>query len=319
MCFPPWFPLLSRCFALPHYSGMVHYLFILLFHSFQCTMPRQTAPQHDNDSNDVPSLLIIGAGYAGLTLAQELSSSSSSYRFDVVDRLHPPNSSGVVNGTLRSPFAKKWFQQRLHRRECDPNALVDLRHVLQDDDRVPEQALLTLLRYNIPVHYRHCVTKITQKSYRWYVELQIDSDDDDDDVMSTTWGPYDWMVVADGTRSAFRRQSTLHKNHQLLVIGDAQGQPWWDLGLTRLQRGADTAMRHGHQVARALLALRQQNNDTTEECRQILDQFRPHARWRHPLVCGMLVVLLPVTMVLFSSVLPMTPLSFPETHVSVEL
>jgi len=195
-------------------------------------------------------------------------------------------------------------QQQQQKQECTPKGD-------HNDDRLSETDLLNILRENIHVHYHHQAQSIRVQSSsssssserendptpKIFVEIlkrskvsssssPSDNDDDDNnnnnndhhavvDEIVTWWGPYDWVIAADGALSKFRRchfegllpslplsssffwktACPCHRHrHRVLLLGDAQwvhGR-WWDLGTRRLHCGADTALRQAYELAQIL-------------------------------------------------------------------
>ena len=104
-----------------------------------------------SDVPDKPRVLIIDAGYAGLTLAHALP--RQNWHVDIVDRLHPPRRESFLHGSIHVPAARQILPLIL-------GSAADALLENQEDDHFPEQALLSLLRKHVPVHYHHCVQEI---------------------------------------------------------------------------------------------------------------------------------------------------------------
>lgn len=266
----------------------------------------------DDDERKI-RILIIGAGYAGLTLANLLLSSSSTsssssqqpsdehdgdddddspWSVDVVERLHPPRGDdgggNVIHGTIRVPFARRVLPRMRH---LDATRVRDLllrqpRSRRRDDDRLSENDLLDVLRAHVPVRYRHQADEILCCNHKrasnaptatWHPSLRVAvrqrtsslgySDPDETCGCTTWWGPYDWVIAADGALSRFRRLSSSHRWRRVLSLGDAQwvhGR-WWDLGRRRLGRGADLALRQATQLADAFRTMYRDNNKNHDD------------------------------------------------------
>lgn len=251
----------------------------------------------DHRHNGHARLLIIGAGYAGLTLANCLQVQAASRRrhefhIDIIDRLHPPDPERYIHGSIQSPYVKELLAKimALDSEYLDPTrAQMLLDNLQQSMFRAPEQELLSLLRENVPVNYRYEASRIVLRNGLLYAHVHLRKSDDSN--WDKLMGPYDWIIVADGALSCFRSLNI--PTNRLLVIGDAQGQPWWDFGRTRLQRGADIAMRHGDQVASLLLEWTENRHIHPAA----LNKFRPHIRWwQVVLLRGLFLLLLPLSL-----------------------
>ena len=250
-------------------------------------MPEQQQPIQQEPSH--PCLLIIGAGYAGLALAQMLASSSNHssnnrrhWQVTVVDRLHPPSlEEHKVHGLIRVPFAVEYVLPLLRKSLASNRHRADQIQALLDkatvDHRLPEEELMTVLRHDIPVQYRHCAEEIlclpeenqdaANNTSLLYVRIKIrhkhhhHPQNDDANACTTTttttnhlWGPYAGIVVADGALSRFRKVPPAAVG-RVWLLGDALNNRRLDFGWQRLQRGADLALLQAIQLAQALLLL----------------------------------------------------------------
>eukprot|EP00977_Amphora_coffeiformis_P013988 scaffold3822_cov181-Amphora_coffeaeformis.AAC.3 len=291
-------------------------------------------------------ILIIGAGYAGLTLANLLlhpprqarpyNNSNDNddpdqpwqrvWSVDVIDRLHPPppddkdddSKNNIIHGTIRVPFAKHLLPEMPSLDATRVQSLLLRQQASKTDhdkDRLPETELLRILRDKIHVHYHHEAQNIRvqfpfnnknsdgehddgdvvppparfvevrqkrklsssssqeKKKHSNENNNHITNDDNDDEIVSW-WGPYDWVIAADGALSKFRHPNVMSSllwwfaktssvgccscscpQQRVLLLGDAQwvhGR-WWDLGTRRLNRGADVALRQAYELATAYL------------------------------------------------------------------
>ena len=289
---------------------------------------------HPNTRNDMPEqqrkstgarerILIIGAGYAGLTLAnlllQEPNNKAPFFEVVVIDRLRAPPNGNVIHGTIRVPFAKHLLPQIKRLDSTKVQALL-LQESQRDNgrDKLHETELLALLRETVSVYYQHEAQNITYRTItkgssgggdggkvQLYVTIRkrtsVYGPCPKNDVIST-WGPYDWVIAADGALSQFRNLPDRVSCQQVLLVGDAQWVHghWWDLGRQRLHRGADLALQQAHKVATALLARHGQhpithNHDTLLQDASILTEFRPKSsldQWTRIVFCVLPVALL---------------------------
>jgi hypothetical protein len=263
----------------------------------------QIITTHPNHRRSQAQLLIIGAGYAGLTLANCLQISSGTrknshnFHIDVIDRLHPPDPERYIHGSIQSPYAKELLTKIMalvdddkYLNQARAQMLLDK---LQESCQIPEQELLSLLRENVSVKYRCEATKIVSPNGLLFAQVRLRNLQNQD--LGELWGPYDWVVVADGALSPFRYVNI--KTNRLLVIGDAKGQPWWDFGRTRLKRGADIAMRHGDEVAGLLLEWKENRYAPVS-----LDKFRPRKRWWQVfLIRWLLLLIMPLSLAFWAT------------------
>ena len=255
----------------------------------------ETPPTLLSSSSYSNRLLIIGAGYAGLSLAQFLRTAADNnndkkkqWDVTVVDRLHPPSATGCkIHGTIRVPLAVTALLPRLLLLRSVATSTADKtqaqriqtllsRQQTTKDFRLAENELLTVLRHGLDVQYRHVagdivcipdnrhVTNPNATTNRMYVKIfqGRHAKQQQNSCRSTTtelWGPYDGIVAADGALSRYRRGGVPRAAvGRVWLLGDAQSQrnQGWDFGHQRLQRGADMAIQHALWMADALLMAR---------------------------------------------------------------
>ena len=274
------------------------------------TTTTTTTPEEAIDSTTTTTkILIIGAGYAGLTLANFLLADNEDqkrkqhqqqrcWHVTIVDQLHPPRSTAntgsttetsssgsVIHGSINVPVAKKSVLPQLPGGKAWLESIQSCQHhgcaTVKDDGALPEQELLDFLRRQVPVKYLCQVQEFLHgENDHTHSSGTIDETQpprlyarvlDRSTNNTTTCGPYDWIIVADGALSRFRQYRRRYKNARVLCwIGDAawvHGR-WWDFGYRRLQRGADLAMQQAAQVAKVLLT----NSDSKALSESLLEK-----------------------------------------------
>lgn len=189
-----------------------------------------------NSSNDITILpvAIIGASYAGLTLANILHQHSIPYIiFD------SKQSFTYVTGDLNLP---SWntIAKKLELDTTNGNDWPSRQEVIE--------SLLKRLKSNVQCSQR--IVQIEKKMGCFYLHsMQTHSHG-----KITIHGPYQCVVGADGVLSTVRA-SALEDTY---LIGDARWckDRWYDFGLRRVKQGANLAMLDGSELGQAFITVR---------------------------------------------------------------
>ena len=212
-----------------------------------------------HDKNEKESVAIIGAGYAGLTLANCLKQQSTT----LFDRLAPPRE-GVLVGKIRVPIARLL---------CEKMGW----SLPVSDDEVEEEWLLSKLRnkrVNEMIQYHSSVSAIVFESESGYFlsvhNRKINA--------LTREGPFQRVVVASGMRTSrnFRKHA--------IVVGDAAST--LDVfGLNRINSGAHRA------ISQAMALASELENDNPDLSRFQVSRLISVRRWLFMLAILVLAVL----------------------------
>jgi 2-polyprenyl-6-methoxyphenol hydroxylase-like FAD-dependent oxidoreductase len=239
----------------------------------------------DDDPSKSSRVAIVGAGFAGLTLANYL----STHQWPCVELFDAKSEPIPIIGTIRLPHAKKVLEEVLGLQGIPPSNSIDHTHrhppslVLQGQVHgqvVPREDFLNGLRQNVTIRYSCRIVRVEQQ------RSMIDDDDDDGaqyfmmiDDKGQSHGPFDVVVAADGLfGQEWNSSSTM-----TAVMGDARWQydMWfWDFGQTRIQRGGDIAICDGLELGQRLV-----------KGEALGDKFAAKARPRIP---NKLILLLPI-------------------------
>jgi hypothetical protein len=188
---------------------------------------------------DKPQIAIIGAGFAGLTLANYLHDRSIGYVL-FESKQEEPNYF-VANFAL--PSGKDVFRAIGLVWKCSHST-------------VPCNEILDSLRERITI-LNSSIVKIENG-------LLVDQ-------QGGRHGPFRIIVAANGVKSTFRmfNQDNVNEKVNVLLIGDARwaADVWWDFGLTRVSKGANTAMQDAIKLGAELL-LQEEGNFKAFSARQ---------------------------------------------------
>jgi hypothetical protein len=216
------------------------------------------------------SIAIVGAGFAGLTLANYLSDS----KCEVLEAKDEPI---PIVGTIRLHSAVRVLQEwGLFRPGLTtPN----------DSSVVHRQSFLQTLRVHAKIVYGFRIKRIDQQDHgkRFLI-----------DTRDRRRGPFDCIVMANGL--SFDAVSTQLILDCDAVLGDARWQydTWfWDFGRTRVERGGDIALEDARELAHAILSSGQQQITSSELRGRIPCKFRPKShlrRWHTSKLIFMAVV-----------------------------
>lgn len=200
---------------------------------------RRHVSSHSSDRQEVA---IIGAGFAGLVLANYLEQHTTTHTTLVLESRNEPI---PIIGTFRLPklITKSLFSE------------IGI-HVGKDTEDeeifVSRQDLLAKLRKNISIQYSCHVTQVYTKNEKLYLSAKNKS--------TELLGPFDIVVAANGL--------SLNRGQQLLfspsvaacantaIIGDSRWYHtvWWDLfGFTRIKMGGAIAMMDGLELGERLV------------------------------------------------------------------
>lgn len=208
---------------------------------------------------------IIGASYAGLSLANLLLSTNNSatttIELVIIEALHPP-SPGALVGNLRVPNAKRLYDQLGWKYPFSKTGTARD----ENESVVPEDELMQALRKPVvsKTLYRHACYKVEAAGLH-----------DDDDNSKTNcrqlslwlWNrqtdmreryPHavDVIVICTGVRSQWWRHGIPSSlDDRILIMGDA-ASTMDPFGQRRIRQGANQAMQDAMNVAALLLLLR---------------------------------------------------------------
>jgi hypothetical protein len=208
----------------------------------------------NNNKSKKCSIAIVGAGFAGLSLANLLADNAT-YHYEVFEaRSDNDDLSSYYNAEVRLPcLNQQTLRDRLKIKlnlQENSSCLMSRAEILRELGR----GVVETIQFNCQI------TDIQEKGKGCYWLT---------DSQGKQHGPFSIIVVADGVRSPFRRL------HFVYCIGDARWvrDVFYDFGRTRIQQGADIAMRDA-------LALEQMlssgNNHGDEEIRK--ERFQPRKR-----------------------------------------
>jgi 2-polyprenyl-6-methoxyphenol hydroxylase-like FAD-dependent oxidoreductase len=199
-----------------------------------------------------PQIAIIGAGYAGLALANLLIGDKC-YDVTLFEGLHRPPDEGGLVGTISLPCLTKYFRK--------------LGWAIPDNDchAVPEEKVRKRLRKSVDscIRYWHVCYSL-QESADGHVTLLLWYRKTDECFESTIH--YDLVVVCNGVRSErLLKQSSLHSAcNRVVLLGDARHVDW-DFGKRRLQQGANQAILDAMEFGDILLEF--EDLDSVMECK----------------------------------------------------
>lgn len=213
----------------------------------------QTTSNHILESSCLP-IAIIGSSYAGLSFANFLHRHSIPYI--LFDSKSPPYT--YVSGGSKFNIPSYEFITK----ELD---LEYPYHQNNDDDRPTREdvieSLLARVRSNLVTSRR--VVKLSRCgdggnfylhtiSTHAAVAKQKSQQQQSESII--LYGPYQSVVGADGVHSTVQA-SALPGTY---IIGDARwvNDRWYDLGLQRINRGADMALKDGYELGQAMVIMK---------------------------------------------------------------
>jgi hypothetical protein len=230
--------------------------------------------KNTNTHTNTFSIAIIGAGYAGLSLAnllqlmnQETKKGDSTVTsptdlFSVVllDALHPPS---PLTGDLCVPHAKHLYKA------------LGWKWTFENDTVIPEEALLQDLRRSADIQYqRYCYKIEPQQDPNSNTKLSLLVWNRKKDECFRYPSTFDVVIICNGVRSSKLVGQVLqimpscfipslfYNEHdqrlarmmegRILFLGDARWTPWWDFGRHRITQGANQALHDAMQVSQLL-------------------------------------------------------------------
>lgn len=188
------------------------------------------------------SIAIIGASYAGLTLANTLKQNSSSISFTIFDSKTLPftyvTGGDAFNVPSYSTLAKKLS---LKTSQLPDNGLTR-------QDVI--ESLLERVAQHVIVGTR--IERIEERNNLFYLHTRQKVLSSDDGLSTERiYGPYQCVIGADGVCSKCRTCAL----RGIFLIGDARwvNDRWYDLGLRRIRRGADIGIQDGVELGEMFL------------------------------------------------------------------
>jgi hypothetical protein len=211
-----------------------------------------------NEDGLSTSIAIIGASYAGLTLANTLQQNSSSITFTIFDSKTLPFTYVAGGDAFNVPSYSSLATRLALKTSRQANNGLTRKDVIE--------SLLDRVSQHLIVGTR--IEKIEQRNNSFYLHTRqkLQSSDGASSTAAASsnnhkvHGPYQFLVGADGVRSKCRTSAL----NGTFLIGDARwvNDRWYDLGLRRIERGADIAILDGLELGELLLkAMETENKD----------------------------------------------------------
>jgi len=211
-------------------------------------------------------IAIIGASYAGLTLANILHLNEIPYT--IFESKYPP----FTYITGGSEFNVPSIKCVLATLDLQLQVRLEKKGQTIEDSQYPytREDVIGLLWERVKNHVV-CGTKVTkikqnQDSGTFYIHYSKITNEYSkrvDGISTHVSGPYDCIIGADGVLSICRT-SALSRNY---LVGDARwvNDRWYDLGLRRIDQGADLAMLDGIELGMEIV-----NSLKSQECQVLL-------------------------------------------------
>ena len=193
------------------------------------------------DSNSERRIAIIGAGFAGLTLANYIQKNGGDkWSCQVFESKEKPI---PIVGTFRLP---SWIGNILQQLEISIPLKED--DTLSEEIFISRQELLALLRKDVPIQFSCHVQDISKENVgNSYLKTST----------SKRIGPFNLVIAANGLSFGEKDLSPKWKQDCDAIIGDCRWYQnlWWDLfGFTRIQRGGAIAIEDGFKLGQRLIA-----------------------------------------------------------------
>ena len=209
---------------------------------------------NDNDCNDGQKyrIAIVGASYAGLTLANVLErvskgSNNSVISYSIFDGKSMPFTYIVGGKEFDVPFYHTVLVPQLWKLDgCSNKGAVTRKEVSEQlFKNIKKECLFTQTKIiNI-------VEKQIEDDSSSKVVFYLHGSSSNNNNNNTVYGPYDAVVGSDGVRSLVRP----YGKKGIYVIGDARWveSRWYDFGTKRIQEGANIAMTDAYNFGHQLL------------------------------------------------------------------
>jgi hypothetical protein len=208
------------------------------------------------EEKTITSIAIIGASYAGLTFANTLQHNSS-IPFTIFDSKTLPFAYVAGGDAFNVPSYSSLATKLVLRTSQQQNNNGPTR-----EDVI--ESLLERVKQHLIVGTR--IERIEKRNNLFYLHTRQKLQSSDGSFTATTsnnyniHGPYRCVVGADGVRSICRTSAL----SGTFLIGDARwvNDRWYDLGLRRINRGADIGILDGLELGELLLrAMRTEKKD----------------------------------------------------------
>ena len=199
-----------------------------------------TAQQERYQPNALP-IAITGASYAGLTLGNVLHLHSIPYA--IFDSKSPP----YTHVTGGAKFNIQSYELVAKKLELDV-----AKYCVADNGPTRKEVIDSLLQRVTPnLFTSQRILRIENRSGLFYLHsISTTTTASNKNQSGSICGPYRRVVGADGVLSKIRTSSLLGT----FLCGDARwvNDRWYDLGLQRIDRGADIALQDGLELGEAL-------------------------------------------------------------------
>ena len=201
-----------------------------------CTFDQKQEEAHQPLSPTSIRLAIVGAGYAGLALANLLIKYNHQNDFVILDALHPPS---PLSGDLRVPVAKKLYQR------------LGWKWTFVSDNVIPEETLQRDLRRNVSqILYQHFCYKIEEVSDNNQLSLLVWNRKTNECFRYPH--TFQIVIICNGVRSKLMGQVPHGLSDRILLLGDARSSRTWDFGRHRIAQGANQALQDAMEVSQLL-------------------------------------------------------------------
>ena len=296
------------------------------------------AGESDGDGNRRTFALgIVGAGFGGLSLANLLQErqrgvprgcgggtgtsrprATAGCSFRIFDSR--PDGSCSFRGPVRLPSLRRLLQEVPALAEAISSEIKTSRDGGVEDEgggamqMVSRARVLEGLSRGVAVRYGCKIVKIVQRESGDGPENVNNVNDNAEyprydlvDDEGNRYGPFDAVVAADGALSRFRgRAGSSSGGGAVWCVGDARwvrDTSWLDFGYSRIQRGADIAIRDAILLADAISSIMQNDDGSplySASTKRKLLYFQPfyhRTRWAYFLLTSLIIPLLLLFMV----------------------